>query len=196
MSALLASLALWAVWPAAASAQIIVNLAESGPNVTVTLSGNANTAGLTPGAGQTAGATGMAINPSFQALRFFKDTGSAQEFSGISGPSNFGAGGNTFAFSGTSGDYVGLDAFQRLILPSGYVSGSSLSATGTFLNKSFATLGATPGTYTWTWGGGDLTTGQAFQIVIPAAIPEPGPLALAAVIGVGILSARRFRRKK
>jgi hypothetical protein len=41
-----------------------------------------------------------------------------------------------------------------LFVPNGYVSDSPLSDTSTYDNQTFVTLGATPGTYVWTWGSG------------------------------------------
>jgi hypothetical protein len=57
-----------------------------------------------------------------------------------------------------------------LNLPNGYVSGSPLSATSTYTSQTFASLGLTPGTYTWTWGSGP--TADSFTVQI-GAVPEP-----------------------
>ena len=40
-----------------------------------------------------------------------------------------------------------------LAVPQGYLTGA-ISGTSTFNNATFASLGITPGTYTWTWGTG------------------------------------------
>jgi hypothetical protein len=79
-------------------------------------------------------------------------------------PANFGTGGQTLGDSGT-GDFFGV-AFavstNQLFVPSGYTSGSFISGTTTFNSTTLATLGATPGTYTWSWGSG----GSASSIVM------------------------------
>lgn len=51
----------------------------------------------------------------------------------------------------------------------------------TFANQTYATLGLTPGDYTYTWGSGP-TADQATIRIAPTAIPEPAtsaPLATA-----------------
>jgi len=39
-------------------------------------------------------------------------------------------------------------------LPYKYVNNTPVSHTATYHSATFATLGVTPGTYAWTWGGG------------------------------------------
>jgi hypothetical protein len=109
---------------------------------------------------------------------------SVDSYSGASGPQSFGGGGNTFATSG-SGDMVGINAastfeFKGVLLsvPRGYVSGTFLSDSATYGNflapgfrdsgATLATLGVTPGTYVWRWGGG---ANQNFTL----QIKTPGP---------------------
>jgi hypothetical protein len=41
-----------------------------------------------------------------------------------------------------------------LILPTGYVSNSTLTTQSTFTSKTLSLLGATVGTYTYSWGTG------------------------------------------
>jgi hypothetical protein len=75
-------------------------------------------------------------------------------YTGITGPTNFGGGGSTRASSG-SGDIVSVSGAARLVdVPAFYLSGTALSDSMTFDSATFASLGATPGTYTWTWGSG------------------------------------------
>jgi hypothetical protein len=72
----------------------------------------------------------------------------------FSGPLDFGGGGRTDASSG-SGDSTGIDMFSGLLfVPFEYVSGAALSGASTWDNATLASLGATPGTYKWTWGTG------------------------------------------
>jgi hypothetical protein len=97
-------------------------------------------------------------------------------YSGASGPGDFGLGATTNASSG-NGDLVEIN--QRsgvgndiLDVPAGYVSGSALSDTSTYDNKTFSSLGVRPGTYEWTWGSG--THADSFTLQIgAAAVPAP-----------------------
>ena len=78
------------------------------------------------------------------------------------GSKTFGTGGPFSASSG-SGDTFGIEGsggftVPVLLLPTNYVSGSSLSASDTYSNTSIAALGLTPGTYTYTWGAGAVPT--------------------------------------
>ncbi|HWY80428.1 MAG TPA: hypothetical protein VNY10_00550 [Roseiarcus sp.] len=73
----------------------------------------------------------------------------------LTGPSEFGVGGETVADK-SSGDGVGVfsdDGFS-LLAPVGYVSGAPLAETSTYLFATFASLGARPGEYVWSWGSG------------------------------------------
>jgi hypothetical protein len=113
----------------------------------------------------------------------------------LNGPSSFGPGGLVFASGGT-GDRFGVDVFGgpiSLIVPLGYVSGNSLSATNVFSSATFASLGVTPGTYVWTWGSRNASDSLTLQIG-PAAVPEPVSLSLLAVGAAG-LAVLRWRRR-
>jgi hypothetical protein len=116
----------------------------------------------------------------------------------ITGPTSFGSGGFTGANSG-SGDMVGISdgpVFGEPIVtvPSGYVSGAALSDTATYDNTTLSMLGATPGTYTWTWGSGPTEDSFTLDIVAPISAPEPGslPLLVMGIAGLGmVLRTRR-----
>ena len=101
--------------------------------------------------------------------------------------------------SSGSGDIVGVDNGEfspaRFIVPQGYVSGAPLSDTMTFNNTTFAILGLTPGTYTWTWdGGADNFTLQIGPVLVPG-VPLPSALPLFAT-GLGALGLLGWRRKR
>ena len=84
----------------------------------------------------------------------------------ITSPSNFGTGGVTNGNLGT-GDFFGIgfaNSDKRLFVPSGYTSGSFISGTTTFNSTTLATLGATPGTYTWSWGSGANASSIILQV--------------------------------
>ena len=108
-------------------------------------------------------------------------------FVGITGPSIFGTGGATGAFS--SGDFVGITGLDNeIFLPKGYVSGTPLSDAAEFQFESFATLGITLGTYTWTWGTGP--TADSLTVTADADVPEPASLSLLLFGGLALLHRR------
>jgi hypothetical protein len=122
---------------------------------------------------------------------------SVDAYTGFNGPANFGSGPETFADSG-SGDLAGIftppEARLTLLVPHGYVSDSPLSGTSTYDNQTFSSLGATPGTYKWTWGTG---ANQNITLVVgTAAIPEPSTWAmlLLGFAGLGFAGFRRARK--
>jgi hypothetical protein len=109
----------------------------------------------------------------------------------LNGPTSFGPGTNApFASSG-SGDFAEVQALAyQISVPLGYVSNAPLSSVSTWANSSFASLGITPGTYTWTWGGGDTADSFTLDVV---AVPEPTSLA---VVGAGLAVVGAARRRK
>jgi hypothetical protein len=81
-------------------------------------------------------------------------------------PANFGTGGQTLGSSGT-GNFFGVTfavSNNQLFVPSEYVSGSFISGTTTFNSTTLATIGATPGTYTWSWGAGVTASSIILQV--------------------------------
>jgi hypothetical protein len=116
-------------------------------------------------------------------------------YTGIAGPTSFGSG-NATETDSDSGDVTGISgSFGQLFVPNGYSSDDPLSNTSTYFNKTFSSLGVTPGTYEWTWGTGP---NQNFTLDIEAvAAPEPSSLALLGDgLGLlGLVSAMTFRRR-
>ena len=92
--------------------------------------------------------------------------------------------------NGGSGDVVGVQGLL-LLVPQGYVSGNPLSGSATFDNATFASLGITPGTYTWTWGTGV----DSFTLQIgPAGVSDAGStLGLLLVALGGLFGLSRFK---
>ena len=64
---------------------------------------------------------------------------------------------------------------NQIFVPSGYTSGSFISGTTTFNSTTLATLEATPGTYTWSWGSGANASSIILQVGTPSATPTSTP---------------------
>jgi len=183
-------------WMGTANAALVIAFEEVGGNVVATGSGSALLADLTyltTYDNDTAGVT-----PSLAAAV----VGSPDEeiailWTGIAGPSSFGSGTFTAPTSG-GGDKFGLwgqvggNPIALLHLPNGYSSGDPLSSSSTYAGASFASLGLTPGTYTWASGTGP--TADSLRINI-GPVPEPGAWAMASgVLCLAAVAARRSRR--
>jgi hypothetical protein len=177
-----------------ALAGYIVDLTRQGGNVVATGSGPIDLTGLTFEGTQQAG-FGAQLSPAGTFISIGPAGASAPAFDAylinFTGPANFGSGLVSFADSG-SGDLAGFNGGGNLLVPAGYISDSPLSDTSTYLNQTFSSLGATPGTYEWTWGSG---ANQNFTLVVGAAnvVPEPSTWAmmLLGFTGVGFAAYRR-----
>jgi hypothetical protein len=85
-------------------------------------------------------------------------------------PNSFGSGITTP--TSYSGDTFGIQngsLGKDIIVPIGYTSGSPLSGTATFANKTISSMGLTPGTYRYSWGSDSIT------LVIETPAPTPTP---------------------
>jgi hypothetical protein len=176
-----------------AQAAYIATLTQVGSNVVATGSGSIDLTGLHVAVSGTAGAflapdvAATAIGPTAdEAVTFYSG-------SSFTGPTSFGAGLGASASSG-GGDTVALIGIERFLgVPAGYVSDSPLSDTSTYDGQTFASLGATPGTYVWRWGIVCATTGlqcvdDTFTLKI--GVPEPsGAWLLTLPLGVIMLLA-------
>lgn len=168
-------------------AAFVETLTQQGSNVVATGNGTIDLAGLSY---SVSGSASAEMSPGLGII-FTGPASSVDLYRGSTGPTNFGYGGDTFASSG-SGDLVGIDGLiDDLFRPSGYLSGTPLSDTSTYDNQTFASLGVTPGTYTWSWGSG--ASDDTFTLDIET-VPEPSSLALLALpLGLVLLLAVRRR---
>jgi hypothetical protein len=176
-----------------AQAGYVVDLTQQGPNVVATGSGPIDLTGLTRLAGILSEAP--RLFPSGPNVITGPTSGPLLDgYGGVNGPTNFGSGPETIANSG-SGDFVGLFFDGELDVPHGYVSDSPLSGTSTYLSQTFSSLGATPGTYKWTWGTG---ANQNFTLVVGTVVPEPTTWAmmLLGFAGLGLMGYRSSGRRR
>lgn len=178
----------------------VINIRQVGPNVVATGSGTINTAGLTflanvAGGGEMAGQVGRVLVGSSTPIS------SASVWSGATG-SVFGTPAAKFIADSTTGGHVGPLNTIGLITPNGYVSGTPISSSATWLAVTLADQGLTPGTsYVWTWGAGPtadrLTVNVAAATAAPASVPtmsEVGTAALTLLLaGTAFLFMRRKR---
>ena len=175
-----------------ARANFIATIDQVGTNVVATGSGTIDLAGLTflfP-----AGLGGAGVNPSFGV--FNTAGGPVALYSGVSGPTSFGSVGFFESADSSSGNPVAIQgAFGRLAVPQGYLTGNPLSATFTFNNATFASLGITPGIYTWTWGTGAHADSFTLFAGVPVPTPDTGSSLSLLLMATGlVLSAARKRR--
>ena len=157
-----------------ASAEFIFTISQAGDDVLVVGTGTINPTGLTA-----IGSTGVQaeMDPSV-ALLVSGTSLNSTVFSGLSGPATFGLGGVISATS-TSGDAVGVQGEGGLLALSNF--GVPLSTTSTYLNKTIAGLGLTPGIYTYT------LPADSISIVI---VPEPSTWLLVGIGAVALLGLR------
>jgi len=188
---------------AAAPAQALVTLIVKpvGTDLVVTGSGSAQTSSLTPAGTDSAYSNVLSDVQIYAGPPAFSD-GSVSRWSGLTGPAAFGWDPAVFEYPDSNpalsfGDLFGIvtssnSADIRLVLPSSYISGASLSGRTTYTNLTLAQAGLTAGTtYTWTWGSG--TTAETIQLQIdPTPVPAPLPIAGAAA---AFHSVQRLRRR-
>ena len=147
-----------------AEAAITINFTEGGGDVVAVTSGTFDLTGLSlvdtvmilPGVTPNTG--------SFSAV----STAVLRRYSGLTGPTNFGTGGFLTALSG-AGDPFYLSPTEGVVGLEAVISGP-LSATTTWSNQTFASMGLTSGTYVFS------TPADTIMVNIgpvDAAVPEP-----------------------
>jgi hypothetical protein len=177
-----------------ARASFIVNVVESGGNVVASGSGTLNTTDL---AGPGIGTAGAELNGAISYALFGPSSPvTINYYSGVSGPIAFGTTNGTFLADIGNGDLVGVTgSLSFLWVPQDYVSGSLLNSSDTWSGQTFATLGLTPGTYTWTWGTGADADFFTMNIVGSSSVPEPAGIALFGMGSLAILGCAQRRRR-
>jgi hypothetical protein len=181
-----------------ARAGYVVDLTQQGGNVVATGSGPIDLTGLTFFSADNFSGPELTPNGGDDPFNMDILTGPRGQpfdiYTGLTGPASFGSGGGAGG-DNASGDFVGMVGASDLYVPQGYVSDSPLSDTATYDGQTFSSLGATPGTYKWTWGTGP---NQNFTLVIGTVVPEPSTWAMmllgfAGLAFMGLRSAGRRR---
>jgi hypothetical protein len=171
---------------AKAQSSFTVDLYQDGSDVVATGSGNIDLDGLSNSGNSIAGFTG--IVPSEGLITTGTVDAEVTEYDGVTGSASFGSGSVTGATS-SSGDSVTINNGSYFLLPVGYTSGAPLSDTATYADTTLATLGVTPGTYTWTWG----TESENTFTLNAVAVPEPSQYGLGVLLAtLGFVAWRRF----
>ena len=154
-----------------------VSVSQVGPDVVWSGSGSFNLAALSLA---TSGNNGSAFN-ALAGIWAIGPTTPCQRYGGASftGYSNtFGnnlvvptpiSSGSTFGV--TSGGVSG----RVVIVPSGYTSNTVISGTATYPGATIASMGLTPGTYTWAWGSGANSSSIVMTIESSSVTPTPTP---------------------
>lgn len=110
----------------------------------------------------------------------------------ITGPSSFGNVSERYSFpdlgSGDAFGYWDFEGQRGIVVPLDYVSGSELSGSSTFLNRTLARMGVKLGTSVYSWGSGDTADSIIFTTEAPAPLPLFGA---ASALGW----SRRLRRR-
>jgi hypothetical protein len=171
-----------------ASAALIFDFREVSGNVEMTMSGSIDldaTLGLMSFAGNTL----RVINPNRGNILAGDAVHSNAYDTSARDWTPFGSGSLAY-FNTSAGDRVSLFFFGDLGLPIGYASDAPLSATGTLLGASFASLGMAPGSYVTSFRNGSVVDSVTVDVM-----PEPATLLL---LGVGLVGSavRRFRKRK
>ena len=174
-------------------ADMMFIMEEVGPDVVLSGSGSINTSVLTP-VGQWFSDPAAAISPSDAHIISGVGFDLGNSYTLFQGAVVFGPGvaADASSFSGDALDLNGGGAF--IGLPPEYVSGATITTTMTFASRTLASLGATPGTYTWTIGDRNAITDTiTLRVGADASVPEPTALALLSVGGLGLVMRQRAR---
>jgi len=186
-SALAGAIAMAAV---PAQAAVTFTFSQVGNDVVLTGSGSYNLANAT--LINVANLSGF-VNSSSGALAV-GPFGPVQLYGLSTNAGSFGTGGFVEGTPDT-GQRFGLNAFAQggyVSVFDGYVSGTALSGTTTFANQTFASLGLTPGSYTYRIPNDSVTV--VIPGAVPGAVPEPATWAMM-LLGFGAIGFSVRRRR-
>ncbi len=175
-----------------AHAAATINIVESGADVVATGSGSF----LFTNSPESAVSYVPAEMASIGALTLGGGGSVANYSVGLTGPSSFGSSSFVAASSGTGDTFGVVKTSGFITVPVGYVSGTELSGTATWVNQTLSSLGLTAGTYVYSWGSD--ATADSLTLVIGTtspvtSVPEPASalMCLAGLAGVAASVRRR-----
>jgi hypothetical protein len=171
-------------------ASVIINVTETGGGVDLAASGTLDLTGLT-NFGFSSAYPQVIPNQGYVIIGGGGGSVFTQIYRGLSGPTTFGTGGQTLRTS-APGDLISISNFgQWLSVANGFVSGSAISGSTSFVGATIASLGMNPGTYTWSW------SNDFVSLVVPGPNVIPLPMALPLLgTGLGLMGLVSWRRKR
>ena len=180
--------------PQPAEAVLVFNIIEQLSGITIQGTGSIVTPDTNEGADPFATSARFATSTSLDQIVSGNPADRGLRFN-LSGPATFGTTPvGTIKATSSPGDFIRFGPSQaRLALPSGYISGASLSATSFYASRTLADLGITPN-FRGSLGSWDVVNvnGLKFDEVQLAVVPGPLPIVGA---GVAFGFSRRLRRR-
>ena len=170
-----------------ADAAVTINITQVGADVVAVANGSLILADLTY-------YTQFELSPSMQpgsSSIFLGQKAFVDAYVVVQGPAAFGTGGTFISPTSSSGPIFGIN--NKLFVPAGYVSGSQITATDIFANKTLAALGLVPGQFTFTVPHDTIQLNIIGDSVV-GAVPEPATWAMM-IGGFGIAGASMRRRR-
>ena len=186
----IAAIAVMVLAAGLANASVLIDIAQSGGNVDVTATGSLDLTGATFDHPQ-AYSTGIIPGGSNWYIALGATPGMDwYQLTSVSLP--YGTSGNYFTSGITSGDAFsiwGYTGSTPLVgLPTGYTSGSPISADMTLSGETIAGMTLIPGTYTFT-----IPNDTIILDIGGSSVPEPGTLVM---FGSGIIGLAGILRRK
>lgn len=182
------------VMSAPTDAALIVTVQQVGANVVVGGAGSLDLSALTfqgP-----AGGPGN-VDPTRGGIFISTFNAAFAAYTGIGPAMAFGPGDFTLADSHSGDTFAVIGIADQggplLYVPTGYVSGAQLAGTDTYLDTTIQSLGFTPGSYQFSWGGRE-GSADTFTVNVLAAVPEPATWAMM-IGGFGLIGGALRRRR-
>lgn len=182
-----ASLALAAAMANPSDASVLMAFAESGGDVTLTVSGTFDTTGGNPNtlSGPFSAATAAVNADRIAGIR----TGDSYNFFqfGTTGPASIGPGTvTTFGSVGTGDVFFYNWGSRNVGLALDYVSGAAISSSAIFAGTTLGGLGLTTGSYVWDFDNGEQITIEVGDTTPAIPLPAGGLLLLTALAALGV----------
>jgi hypothetical protein len=159
------------------TAEFTVRVSEVGPDVVWSGSGSFDLSALS----LTSSGTFQSGFSALPAIWAIGPTASIQRYGGASLTGYSTTFGNNLVVptpissGSTFGVVSGGITSRQIVVPSGYTSNTFISGTATYTGATIASMGLTPGTYTWAWGSGANSSSIVMTIEGSSVTPTPTP---------------------